>query len=544
MIGNDITNGIKNVASSIVNNTIHNIKDQLMPTITSTAPKAPFWAAGWDEVVMMNYVLTMGEISSLSSMGGDTMLAHTLSFQEGVSLSSISWGFVNSGVDAGMQSDAFLKFTLHDIAGTTFSNFIKIKSGAYIIYFYGPMSDGSFWPTGQPVVYQPIPDDCSLEFSPTEGFTYTVVASPMLVAVKSDTYMAPLDISIDGTYDGKDVAKSGNTFKAYIEELEYKWNQALDSEKKSTAKIIFDYADNTDGAQDKMWNRPANATEKVEGSAPDTTTNPIQPFLIKKGANLAKSLIALWQERFSTNVGCEGNTILEVNLKDYDGTKSNVNLKLHVGNITTDVSQDMGFPICIGDDVNCIGQPYRANLASLDFGRLTSILGAYIFSNAEGSTETSVASGNDSKTDNTCDTKEKDAENKTKLTKKGISNATGPAGTMQQPGFDAWAALKTVLNTVKTSEFSISVEMPYTFAFTPNAHGGLMKDAMEGSITGGIHYAQGCDLEFYWYTDPSCSTLEKNDIISTSYRIASVQHTIGISANTTQVKLSHLQITQ
>jgi len=115
---------------------------------------------------------------------------------------------------------------------------------------------------------------------------------------------------------------------------------------------------------------------------------------------------------------------------------------------------------------------------------------------------------------------------------------------MQQPGFDAWAALKTVLNTVKTSEFSISVEMPYTFAFTPNVHGGLMKDAMEGSITGGIHYAQGCDLEFYWYTDPSCSTLEKNDIISTSYRIASVQHTIGISANTTQVKLSHLQITQ
>ena len=36
----------------------------------------------------------------------------------------------------------------------------------------------------------------------------------------------------------------------------------------------------------------------------------------------------------------------------------------------------------------------------------------------------------------------------------------------------------------------------------------------------------------------------KHDIISTSYRIASVQHTIGISANTTQVKLSHLQITQ
>jgi len=40
MIGNDIANGIKNVASAIVNNTIYNIKDQLMPTITSTAPKA------------------------------------------------------------------------------------------------------------------------------------------------------------------------------------------------------------------------------------------------------------------------------------------------------------------------------------------------------------------------------------------------------------------------------------------------------------------------------------------------------------------------
>ena len=57
-----------------------------------------------------------------------------------------------------------------------------------------------------------------------------------------------------------------------------------------------------------------------------------------------------------------------------------------------------------------------------------------------------------------------------------------------------------------------------------------------------IDIKQGAELEFYWYTEPTCSILVKNPVISSSYRISEVTHQIGLSGNQTVVKLSHLQL--
>ena len=81
--------------------------------------------------------------------------------------------------------------------------------------------------------------------------------------------------------------------------------------------------------------------------------------------------------------------------------------------------------------------------------------------------------------------------------------------------------------------------MPYSYGFTPVVHGGKLIDAIGGEVTCGIHFLQGVELQFYWYTDVTCEKLALVPGISTSYRITSVTHTIGLSGNTTQVKLSH-----
>lgn len=513
--------------------------DESLPNITSTVNPTPFWAAGHSEVIMMNYALSMGPRSALNATFGDTMLAHTYSFLEGVSLSEISWGFVNSASSAGDKANAYLKFTLHDIAGSMFSNFIKIRSSAMAIYFYGPMSDGNIWSGGNAAVYTPITQDCNMEFSPTQGFTYTFICQPLDKLIKTEEYLVPKQIDIDGTYDGKAVTSTGNLFKDYIMELEHKWNAGLTDDKKNTARIEFDYADASEGAQSQMWQQTPTQTEKVAGTNDDTKTNVVTPYVIPSGTNLAVAIRGLWQERFSN----KENTTIEVNFKDYDGSRTLVNLKLHIPNVTTPIGVKMPYKLCVGDDINCIGIPFRGNLANISFGKLFDTLGGASTSSTLGSSETAIAAGNDSKVETATPPEEKGADNMTKVNKTDVSYSTGPAPGANQGGFDAWGKLKEILNSTKSPELVIEIDMPYTFAFSPQNLGGMLKNSQEGFITTGIHPVQGVDFEFYWYSDPTCSFLDKMDVISTEYRLAGVQHTIGLNGNSTQVKLTHLQLT-
>lgn len=509
-------------------------------------PATPFWSAGHRETIKMEYMIGIGSISSGVM---ETVLAYTDSYNDGVSLSDIKWGFYNTGA-GGAAEAGYIEFTIHDIAGQCLEDFVKIKSATQYIYFNGPMSDGSLWP-GPMMKYSPLAEDCNLEFSPTQGFTYTFKGFPMFQAARSKVMGAPAQFIINGLDQATNKPHS-NTFEDYLKELSDKWNANIQSEtKKNVAGIRFEYE--SEGIVDIMRKATPFNVIKEKGVSLSATANPVTPaapITIQAGDTLSDAVIKIWQHGFAPTENdamgdYNADSKIEVNLKSIEGNINVIDVKLHDKLKSATATSLM--TVCIGDDNNCKYQPYRANLVGINFGGIWNIVASNLFSKTEGGTNNSdpaVTAVNDT-TKNT-DVTPQDATTGTTAASKENMNAvnTSPGiRTGQNPVYDGWNTVATILNKHKMPDFELNIELPYSFGFTPEVHGGLLMDSMQGTANGGISFKQGVQLKFYWYTSPACSSLALVPGISNDYRVVKVTHTIGLNGNTTQVALSHLTIT-
>jgi len=495
-----------------------------------------FTAVGHEEVIKMEYKLGLG---SLEASEPSKLLAYTTSFKKGVSLSEIKWGFHNTS-EPGEYDSSYIEFTLHDIAGETFQDFLDVKSNAKYIFFKGPKSDGSLW-DGAYTKYQPVQDGCQLEFSQTQGFTYRFSGSPIVNNVKTQKYSVHSKIELDGLCDTN--KKHANTFKDYMDELTYKWNSQLGCKKAGTAKIQIDLSDSS---PDLPSQTPFLVEQEGNNPKPlNTSGDPVKrvkKFPINAGVPLAKEIQSFWQERFAgketdTSKNINAGSVLEVNFKKYDGSTTFIDIKLHRKR-QTDFSVNT-IDVCVGDDVNCAGATYRAQLTELDFRGILAQIGQDKIINAgEQKTGEANAIGSDSIL---CVDAEESKGEVDKQDKENLSHTPNSPGiaTGNNAIFDSRGYLASYLNKYKHADFALEIEMPYSYGFTPVVHGGKLIDAIGGEVTCGIHFLQGVELQFYWYTDVTCEKLALVPGISTSYRITSVTHTIGLSGNTTQVKLSH-----
>lgn len=508
--------------------------------VTSSVPSTPFYATGREDVVKMEYMLLMGHIDTMGTP--ETPLAYTESFLEGISLTEISWGYLNTATTEASKDDAFLKFTLHDIAGETLGKFFRLRSGTQLIYFHGPMSDGSLW-FGDMAIYKPVTESCEMTFSLTQGFTYSIVAEPVVNMAKTMMYRNPKEFSLTGTYEQQ---PTGNTFKDYMKEFVSKWNAGLPEDRKGTSKIEIDYGDDSEGAQADLWTRPVQVTDKTSAGEQSNPNNPIQHHAVPEGANLSHEIVNIWQNLFTpvekdtTAQNTSSGANLEVNFKQYKEGVTMIHLRLHKKEETSKVDF-APFVICIGSDLNCQYQIFRAQLVELRFSGLYSVLGATVHENSPESGDTTLA-GSKSETPNTNNTTPEMENDKSKENMAAASNSTGPASVSQEHGYDGWGTMRTLLNDHKTPELTIDVELNYAFAFSPQSIGGWLKDALESQQAAAIHPSQGAFLLFFWYEDIHCENLVLNDVISTSYRITKVMHTVGLNGNMTQVGLSHLHI--
>lgn len=498
-------------------------------------------AVGKHDVIKMHYTIGMGSIARGSP---ETILAHTNSYIDGISLSEIKWGFYNTS-EMGTKESSYLEFTLHDIAGQTLSNFIKLKQGASIIYYLGPASDGYPWSPPNFALYKPIVNDCKLEFSPTQGFTYTFVAMPIGNLTKTTELAAPADLKISGKHKG---VRHDNMFADYLDEIALEWNTAISAlgDKAGSAQIEFHIE--SDGINPDMEMRyPVfvnNTNEgnhiKTEGDAETELT-----FTVKKGIPIATEVQRLWNKHFLPPPATEADdcttlheSMVEVNFNKYEGGISIIDVRCHKKEKSEPIIPIL--PVCIGTDETCSGTPYRAQLVGMNFDGIMPLLAAAKFSAFTGAkvAEAAVA-GNASTTEkpnneNVCGIKSNE-------TTADIPHSAGlPAGV--NPLFDGWSELSSVLNTMKTPAFTLDIELPFTSDFSPKVHGGKLPDTIEGCAMGSIKYTSGLNLKFWWYTDPSCETLIPVKSISNDYRITKIIHTIGLNGNTTQVSLSHLTI--
>lgn len=498
----------------------------------------PMTAVGHDEVIKMEYELGLG---ALEAEAPDTSLAHTTSFEIGISLSEIKWGFYNTN-ETGEYDSSYIEFTLHDIAGTTLPLFLEVKSGARYIFFKGPKSDGSLW-SGAYTKYQPIQDGCQLEFSQTQGFTYRFSGMPVGNLTKTQKMSVHSKIPINGIGDND--AKHGNTFKDYLQEIQEKWNSMLKGKKTGTARIEFETGQSSpDLISQTPFHIEAENHDNPKKQAGDPVAR-VQQFAIHPGVPIATVVQSLWQERFAvkeTGPGKDMNagSILEVNFKKYDGSTNFIDVKLQKKR-ETDTSV-IPLDVCIGDDENCKGATYRAQLTGLDFRGMLELVGQDKIIDAE---EQKLAEVNVIGSDSVpCVDAEETKGGADKQDKENLSHVPSSAGLPvgNSSIFDGRGILSSFLNRYKSADFALEIELPYSYGFTPVVHGGELIDAVDGCVTCGIHYTQGVQIQFYWYTDVTCETLALVPAISTNYRITSVTHTIGLSGNTTQVKLSHKNV--
>jgi hypothetical protein len=498
----------------------------------------PFWAVGHSDVIKMNYAIGIGTLQSKQPEG--TLLAHTYSFLSGISLSELKWGFYNPS-ESGTQESAFIHFTLHDIAGEGLSNFLRLKSGAAIIYMKGPMSDGTLW-AKEWMQYKPVANDCKLDFSPTQGFTYTFAGMPIGRMAQTMELMCPDEITINNSDKG---VAHANIFGEYLTEFENKWNGIVTANgtKVSTATIHFDVVG--DGINDKLKATPPFITEKENSDATigDGAAS-VQPWTTNKGDTIADAVKSLWNERFAPrnedgSLVTDAGSQIEVNFKEWEGMNV-IDVRLHERGSTDTVTSII--PICIGDDNNCKMALHRGQLVSIDFGGIINIIAADKVVNEHGAEKGGSQNGNDGITVLNAEGKYVVAdESQYKESMAGLPHSAGIA-VGGNSSFDGFGQLGTILNKYKSPEFKIEVELPYSFMFTPFEHGGALPDGMEGAVTGAIKYTSGVKLDFYWYTDPSCSTLALVDTISQTFRITQVVHTIGLNGNTTQISLSQLML--
>lgn len=507
-------------------------------------PAGPtFSAVGHRDVIKMEYEIGIGTIDAWKA---DKIIAHTESFKNGVSLSEIKWGFYNPS-ESGTKESAFLDFTLHDIAGEAISDYLRIKSGSTIIFFKGPMSDGKIW-SGKEAIYKPIAQDCKLQFSPTQGFTYSFSAMPIGHLPKTKELATPAQITINGLDEAGN--PHANTFEYYLKELAEKWNAHLAGDNIKVAKAMIKFEISTGyGIQDDLKNHVPYITERSgeenELKKSGDPTTPIQQYEIPPNTDLATAVKGLWQQRFAEkdedpDASINAGSQLEVNFREYKKGTNYIDVRLHRKTKTDTVTNII--PVCIGDDENCKNAAYRAQLVEINFGEKFLQVASVnkmnsIDANSHGEAH---QAGNSAHTVKSASDEYKiSGETMMKETTAGMSHVPNlPAG--NNPTMDGWGNFQTTLNNYKSPEFTLEIELPYSFGFTPIVNGGKLADAIEGCQSCGILFTEGVDLEFYWYTDPTCESLKKVKEISTRYRITKVTHTIGLSGNVTQVSLSHL----
>lgn len=506
---------------------------------------SPMTSVGHDEVIRMHYYIGIGRIDEGRM---EIPLAWTTSFKMGVSLSEIRWGFYN-GSESGTSETGEIEFTLHDISGQTLSNFIKIKTGGWAIFFRGPTSSGWPW-LGSEAIYFPTAEKCDMQFSQSQGFTYKISGVPIGNLAKSSAiFGAHSKITINGLNEGN--VGHGNTFKDYLEELEVKWNKMLaeNPSKANTAKIKIQMRTGEAANDDAMKQYPVLTEKENKGQNIIGTGDPAAKILAIEFSplqSIAEIIKSLWQMRFisaekTPEQGLSQNSHLEVNYANYKEGTSIIDVKCHKRTVNDDTSYI--FPICVGTDKVCKGYPYRAQMAALNFGKLWKLLAADKISHEKGMGHMDQSQAGNVEHGPTENAKtHKVSENtQSKNTVALISLAAG-LGRGSNSAYDGWGEFNSLRSYFKDADFTIDLDMPYTFGFTPVIHDGLLKDAVPGDPMGGIDENVGAFLYFWWYTDPTCQEMTLVKELSTKYRITKVQHTIGLSGNTTQVSLSHLNV--
>jgi len=469
-------------------------------------------AVGKSDVVMMHYELKIGTIDNKGDL---TLLADTYSYKTGTSLSEIKWGFVNSG-SFGDKTDANITFTLHDIAGETFQNFMKLQTGSYWIYFKGPDSTGSLW-SGDAAIYVPDREGCSVEFSPTQGFTYTFTGKPMLMHARSEYVTNTEEIEVNGW------TEPGTNFMQFLSELETEWNTAAKNHNKCNAKTI---KLNFGNPSNKLWLTPIHRVEKTEENV-----RTIEPYKIAAGKTISDAIIDFFNIIFLNEKGVKNDKpTIEVNFEKTEGDIIHIDVK--IWGLEDEKSVISSDKICIGTDDNCNGSRFRGQLVGMDFKPLLALLATQVIDEELANTGTGKGSA---ETIGQCL-----PEKNTPIEGQTHTQVTGANNPHEFAADGSWAGIDTLLNKLKFPKFVIEVELPYSYGFTPKIHGGLLKDAIEGSTGGGIHIMQGTQLDFFWYTSPDCDKLDLVKGISNKYRISTVTHTIGLNGNSTQIKLSHL----
>jgi len=482
------------------------------------------------DVVWMQYFIWMGKFDT---KGEKKLLASFVSHFEGVSVSSVSWGFTSPGAVSGDKESARLKFTLHDIAGSLISDIMKLRKGNYWLYFQGPNSIGYPW-SGSEAVYIPQKKECTIEFSATQGFTYTISAIPTITLAKGPFLATRSEFTLSGNLAGK-----GADFRKYLViELQTRWNEYAKDMGKPNACIVIE-----PGIHTLFTNQVQNSIKNEKG-----LVDVIEPFKVSKGTSIADAIRDLFNTRFKKpNADVQGDAkgdvgkraTLEIIFKKWEGENLTVGVEFIDNKDEKTIASKI--PICIGSDLTCVGQPFRAQLVNMDFGPLYEIMTANALeANKEGSGTQDktlhIQGGNDGSV----------PESGTQIDNARNSQLTVTELEILPPNFKTasgnWGLLDTALNKQKSAKFTIDIEMPYSFGFTPEVHGGMLLDAVKDSTGSGIHYTQGVDLSFWWYTTPLCAVLMKQPGVSGDYRISKVMHTIGLNGNTTQITLSHLSM--
>lgn len=511
-----------------------------IPLPTSTSIPTMYNPTGWSEPIRMEYEIRFDELGR--EKPGE-LFVDTTSFRQGVSLSSIKWSFYNI-CDQSTREGGVIEFTVHDIAGQTLEKYYKISRTRTHIYFLGPMSDGSLWIPGKYAIYVPIEDKCSLEFSATQGFTYKIVGKPAGKIAESAFLTTPFKIIINGI--GIDNKNHDNTFRSYLKEFEDKWNAMIKQHpsKESTAMIKF-ITNEKEGVNSMMMKATPYYTEQNK----DTPLNPsgdpvtrIKEFEVSSGSPIAEYVRRLWQQRFTgkdpdDKKGTSGSSTLLVEYSKYEGGINYICIKLLRKQDSDEVNNVI--PVCIGSDLNCIGQQYRATLSNIEFnGIFNSMQTNKINLELHQSNGEPGQVGN---TENkTIPVKDEEGQFERSTTEDAKHSAGLPRGNNSL--HDGWACFSSLLNDTNKPEFVLDIEMPYTFAFTPKQLGGLLENSIDDQQTSNIHEKVGVDLEFYWYTDPLCEILTKVEAISRKYRLDTVTHSIGLSGNSTQLRLSHMYV--
>lgn len=503
---------------------------------TYTAVVNPGSPVGLGQVVWMDYIIGYGKFD----LGMENWLAYRTSFQEGVSLSSIQWSFVNTGTQKGNEITGKISFTLHDIAGALFEKYMHIKTGIDYLYFVGPKSDGNLWDSGLPSLYQVDPEGCSLEFSATQGFTYTIAGISAVSTSKSTQISAPADFGITGVIGG-----TNQTFiETVVVELVSQWNKKVMDTCKTGAQIELIL----DGSKEKnaiYMVRPPVTIDKKNGGENDNTFN----FSVKMNESLHDIITRLWTEIFQNtddtnpNNDVKKNVRVRVDFEKWEGNK--ITCQILFTDDTADTVLTNPMKICVGDDKNCEGAPYRGELASIN---LNDIVNKFLIHEGFQGTEANgtAPSGSEVKPPvPNCVTE----KIKTYPNDHGTASESNmdwkASGFLKSPEGGAasgyWGQVFRLIKDNNATPLEIEINMSYTSDFTPDIHTGKLKTGIQG-MASTIDLTQGAELEFYWYSNPNCDSLVLSPVISSSYRISEVSHQIGLSGNQTVVKLSHLQL--